>query len=234
MFEFGTTAEQMAEVAVAQRYGATLHPLSVNGRRGELTIDDVIGSKMVADPLHLLDCCLINQGGGAYVVTAADDVRAAGRHTPVGLLGYGEGHSHIDPNALTSLATFDAGGVAGRQAFAQAGVTPDDIDVCSMSDHFTIGVIMGLESFGFCAPGEGGAFVESGALRIGGRLPTNTSGGYLSFSHAGNCGVFQVVDVVEQLRGEAGPRQVEAAELGFVGAIGGAMQSTAAMVLGKV
>jgi acetyl-CoA acetyltransferase len=234
MHEFGTTPEQLAEVAVAERYGATLHPLSFQGHRGELTIEDVVNSKMVADPLHMLDCCAINQGGGAVLVTTAANVRALGRHAPVGLLGYGEGHSHVDPNALPSLAEPLAGAVGAETAFAAAGISREDIDVCTVSDHFTIGVIFALEAAGFCAPGEGGSFVEDGALRIGGRLPTNTSGGFLSFSHAGNCGVFQLTELVAQLRGAAGPRQVPGAAFGYAGAIGGAMQSNASAILGRL
>ncbi len=107
MHEYGTTAEQLAEIAVAQRHGATLHPLSVHGHRGELTIEDVVASRLVADPLHLLDCCSINQGGGAIVVTSRQRA-AAGRHAPVVLLGYGEGHSHIDPNSVEKLTEFPA------------------------------------------------------------------------------------------------------------------------------
>lgn len=234
MHEFGTTSEQFAEVAVAQRYGATLHPLSVHGPRGKISIDDVLGSRMIADPLHLLDCCAINQGGAAVVVTSADAVRATGRHRPVGLLGYGEGHSHVDPNAAPSLARFDAAVLAADRAFELAGVSRDDIDVAGIGDHFTPNVVFGLESAGFCAVGDGGAFVEGGALRIGGRLPTNTAGGFLSFSHAGQCGIFTLIELVEQLRGTAGPRQVEGARHAYLNGIGGVMQNNFSAILGEV
>ena len=169
MHEYGTTSEQLAEVAVAQRYGSTLHPLSFQGHRGELTIDDVLGSRMIADPLRMLDCCAVNQGAGAIVVTTAEAVRANGRHRPIGLLGYGEGHSHIDPNAAPSLAFFEAAQLAADNAFDQSGVSRDDIDVAGIGDHFTINVLFGLEAAGFCKPGEGGTFVEEGALKIDGR-----------------------------------------------------------------
>jgi acetyl-CoA acetyltransferase len=234
MHEFGTTPEQLAEVAVAQRYAATLHPLSVNGHRGELTIDDVINSRMIADPLHLLDCCAINQGGGAVVVTTAGAVRANGRHKPIGLLGYGEGHSHVDPNSAPSLSVFPAAQIAANTAFTQAGVSRDQIDVAGFADHFTVNVLFGLESAGFCKIGEGGAFVEKGALKIGGRLPTNTSGGFLSFSHAGMCGVFTLIEMVEQLRGSAGSRQVRGAKYGYLSGVGGAMQNNFSAILGEV
>ncbi|MGU3498705.1 thiolase family protein [Mycobacterium sp. C31M] len=233
MYEFGTTSEQLAEVAVAQRASATLHPLSVNGGRGLITTDDVLDSRMIADPLHLLDCCAINQGGGAIVVTTADHVRSQGRPV-VSLLGYGEGHSHIDVNSVPSLAEFASSKVAADTAFAEAGVSRDDIDVTGIGDHFTINVILGLEGAGFCKVGEGGAFVEGGTLGVAGSLPTNTAGGFLSFSHAGRCGLFTLAEVVEQLRGTAGPRQVANARYGFVNGVGGAMQNNFAMVLGRV
>jgi acetyl-CoA acetyltransferase len=232
-YEFGTTPEQLAEVAVAQRHAATLHPLSVNGWRGEITIEDVVNSPMIADPLHLLDCCVVNQGAGAMVMTRVADAESRRRHQPVVLLGYGEGHSHIDPNSLPSLVESPASMHAAATAFRTAGVTPDDVDVAGISDHFTIGVLLGLEDSGFCKRGEGGSFVEGGGTGLGGRLPTNTSGGHLSFSHAGLCGVFTVIEVVEQLRGEAGGRQVAEATVGFVTGVGGAQQAASAAVLGR-
>lgn len=234
MHEFGTTSAQLAEVAVAQRQGATLHPLSFQGHRGELTVEDVLQSRMISDPLHMLDCCDINQGGGAVVVTTAEAVRATGRHTPVGLLGYGEGHGHIDPNAAPSLAVFEADAVAANSAFSQAGVAREDVDVAGIADHFSVSVLFGLEGAGFCSVGEGGSFVEGGALGIGGRLPTNTAGGFLSFSHAGRCGVFTLIELVEQLRGQAGPRQVADAKYAYYSGAGGAMQNFCSMILGEV
>jgi acetyl-CoA acetyltransferase len=232
MHKYGTTSEQLAEVAVAQRHGATLHPLSTHGHRGEVSIDDVVNSRMIADPLHLLDCCAINQGGGAIVVARTGRTRAAGRHDPVSLLGYGEGHMFLDPNALDDLTSF-GGQVAADTAFGMAGVSREDIDVASISDHFTSGVLFGLEDAGFCPPGESGAFVEDGALGLKGRLPTNTAGGFLSFSHAGSCGLFSLIEVVEQLRGEAGDRQVANAGLGYISGVGGMMQCSYAAILGK-
>jgi acetyl-CoA acetyltransferase len=233
MHDFGTTSEQLAEISVAQRHGATLHPLSVHGHRGELTVDDVVSSRLVADPMHLYDCCSINQGGGAVIVTSAANAAAAGRHAPVALLGYGEGHSHIDPNAVEKLTEFPAARVAAEGAFGMAGVGREEIDVAGIGDHFTIGVLMGLEDAGFCGKGEGGSFVEKGGTAIGGRLPTNTSGGFLSFSHAGLCGIFTLIELVEQLRHEAGARQVEGARLGFLNAVGGAQQAHSAAILGR-
>jgi acetyl-CoA acetyltransferase len=234
MHEFGTTSEQLAEIAVAQRHGATLHPLSFQGHRGEITVEDVVSSRMISDPLHMLDCCAINQGAGAIVVTTADAVKAHGKHKAVGMLGYGEGHSHIDPNSVPSLAVFDAATVAADTAFDQSGVSRDQIDVAGIGDHFTVNVLFGLEAAGFCKVGEGGSFVEGGGLAIGGRLPTNTSGGFLSFSHAGLSGIFTLIEVVEQLRGDAGARHVAGASLGYLNGVGGAMQNNFSMILGEV
>jgi acetyl-CoA acetyltransferase len=233
MYEYGTTSEQLAEIAVAQRHGATLHPHSAMGERGDITIDDVMNSRMIAEPLRLLDSCIINQGGGCIVVTTTDRVRALGRHAPVAVLGWGEAMGYLDPNSAPSLTTF-AGGVAADTAFRVAGVDRDDVDVVGMSDHFTINVLIGLEDAGFCKKGEGGSFVEGGALAIGGRLPTNTGGGFLSFSHAGSCGVFTMIEVAEQLRHEAGERQVANAEIGYVTGMGGVFHTHYGAVLARV
>lgn len=233
MHEYGTTEEQMAEVAVAQRYGATLNPLSVNGWRGEITIDDVMASRPIAEPLKLLDCCLINQGAGCIVMTSASEVRALGRHDPVVLLGWGEGHGYLDPCTAPSLAGFDGGRVAAETAFGMAGVGRGEIDVAGVSDHATINVIVELEDAGFCAKGEGGSFVQDQATRIGGRLPVNTDGGYLSGSHAGKCGIFTMIELVRQLRHEAGPRQVDGARLAYAHGVGGVSQAQYGAVLAR-
>ncbi|MFI5046271.1 MAG: thiolase family protein [Acidimicrobiia bacterium] len=233
MHEFGTTEEQLAEVAVAQRHGATLNPLSVNGPRGELTIDEVMASRPIAEPLKLLDCCLINQGAGCIVMTHVADVRALGRHDPVVVLGWGEGHSYLDPCSAPSLAAFDGGRIAADTAFGLAGVRRDDIDVAGISDHFTINVVVELEAAGFCAAGEGGAFVEGQATRLGGRLPINTDGGFLSGSHAGSSGIFTMIELIRQLRHEAGPRQVDGASLAYAHGVGGVSHVQYAAVLGR-
>ncbi len=231
---YGTTEAQLAEIAVAQRYGATRSPLAVMGPRGEITIDDVLSSRRIADPLKLLDCCIVNQGGGAIVMTSTADVRAQGRHAPVSVLGWGEGHGYLDPCAVPEITAPGGGRAAADTAFGIAGVSRSDIDVAGISDHFTIGVIIELEEAGFCAPGEGGPFVEGQATRIGGRLPVNTDGGFLSGSHAGSCGLFTVIELAHQLRGEAGDRQVEGATLGYAHGVGGVSHTTYGAVLGRV
>jgi len=232
MYEFGTTEEQLAEVAVAQRYGATLNPFSVNGVRGELTIEAVMASRPIAEPLKLLDCCLVNQGAGCIVVTRTADARAQGRHPPVTVLGWGEGQSYLDPCKAPSLTGFEGGRLAADTAFTIAGVGRHEIDVAGISDHFTINVIVELEDAGFCAKGEGGEFVEGQATRIGGRLPVNTDGGFLSNSHAGSCGLFTMIELVRQLRGEAGGRQIDGARLAYAHGVGGVSQVQYGAVLG--
>lgn len=230
---YGTTEAQLAEIAVAQRYAATLNPLSVMGPRGEISIDDVLGSRPIADPLKLLDCCIVNQGGGAVVMTRTEDARAQARHDPVSVLGWGEGHSYLDPCAVPEMTAPGGGRLAADTAFGIAGVTRDEIDVAGISDHFTIGVIIELEEAGFCERGEGGAFVEDQATRIGGRLPINTDGGFLSSSHAGSCGIFTVIELVHQLRGTAGERQVEGATIGYAHGVGGVSHTQYGAVLGR-
>jgi acetyl-CoA acetyltransferase len=230
MYEYGTTPEQLAEVAVAERHGATLQPLSVMGRKGEITVDDVLASRMIAEPLHLLDSCLVNQGGGCIVVAAEERVDKS--RPKVRLLGYGQAHAYLDPCHLPTLTSF-SGSVAADTAFDMAGVGRGEIDVAAISDHFTINVVIGLEDAGFCKKGEGGPFVEGGALRIDGRLPTNTAGGYLSCTHAANSGAFNLIELVHQLRGDAGPRQVQGARLGYVHGVGGVFQNHFAAVLAR-
>lgn len=231
MYEYGTKPEQLAEIAVAQRRGATLHPLSAMGAKGEIGIEDVLNSRMIADPIRLLECCPVNQGGGAIVVTTLERARDL-KQKPVRIIGWGEGHGYLDPNSAPSLTTF-AGVDAANTAFGRAGISRDAVDVVGMSDHFTINVLIGLEDAGFCKKGEGGAFVEGGALGIAGRLPTNTAGGFLSFSHAASCGLFTMIEVVEQLRGTAGARQVTDASIGYVHGMGGVFQTHYAALLAR-
>ena len=222
MHDYGTTSEQLAEVAVADRKHATLNPGSVMGGRGEITVEDVINSRVIADPLHLYDCCLVNNGGGAIVMTSLERARSL-RKTPVTMLGWGEGFTFYDPMSAPTLTSF-GGVMSANTAFGQAGVRREDIQVVGISDHFSIDVIIELEDAGFCEKGEGGPFAEGGALQIGGRLPTNTDGGYLSGSHGAACGLYTVTELVRQLRGEAGDHQVPNVELAYVHGTGGAFQ----------
>ncbi len=230
MAEFGTTPEQLAAVAVACRAHAARNPAAQ--MREPVTVDDVLASRMIADPLHLLDCSLVSDGGSAVVLCSAE--RAADlRHDPVYLLGAGEGHSHEHIMAARSLTT-SAAAEAGRRAYGMAGLQPSDMDFAQLYDCFTPTVLVELEDLGFCAKGEGGAFAESGAILPGGALPVNTHGGLLSHCHPGNPGsMFALTESVWQLRHAAGERQVPGARHGLVHAQGGIMSSHTALVLSR-
>jgi acetyl-CoA acetyltransferase len=227
MHQYGTTATQMAEVAVAARRWAQLNPKAFV--RDPLTVDDVLASEMVSSPLHRLDCCLMTDGSAALVVTTIDRARD-GTKRPVRILGAGESHSHWHISQMPDL-TVSPGVVSGREAFGMAGVRPSEVDFIQPYDNFTSAVIMHLEDLGFCGKGEGGAFVDRGTLGPGGRLPAMTSGGGLSYNHPGMLGLLLLVEAVRQLRGEAGERQVPNARLGVVHGIGGVSFGAAATVV---
>lgn len=228
MHEYGTTIEQLAEVAVSARANAADNPEAMF--RDPITVDDVLAGPMIADPFTKLQCCIRSDGGAAVVLVAEDRV-ADLPHAPVWVLGAGEGTSHV---SMSQWADFTVGpaATAGRLAFERAGVTPADIDVAQLYDAFTYMLLLTLEDLGFCGKGEGGAFVESGALRLGGILPTNTDGGGLSACHPGQRGLFLIVEAVRQLRGESGPRQVPDARLACVSGTGGWFCSNGTMILG--
>lgn len=229
--EFGTTSEQLAEVAVAARRWAQLNPAAM--MRGPLTVDDVLASAVITEPLHLLDCCLVTDGGGAIVMTSAEHARAQGVRKPVHVRGYGEAHSHWNIAEMPDLARLRSAEASGRRAMAMAGVTHDDIDVAQIYDSFTITVIMTLEALGFCKPGEGGRFVEGGRIAPGGAFPMNTGGGGLSYAHPGMFGIFLLIEAVRQLRGEAGDRQVADCRRALVHGTGGALSSAATCILSR-
>ncbi len=228
MHEFGTTREQLAEVAVAARAWAALNPKAF--KREALSIEDVLGAPMVADPLGVRDCCLVTDGGGAAVVTTLERARA-GRAAAVGILGAGEAHSHRHISSMPDLTT-TAAVQSGRRAFEAAGVAPPDVDVLELYDAFTITPLLFLEDLGFCAKGEGGAFVEGGRIAPGGEVALNTNGGGLSYCHPGMYGLLLIVEAVRQLRGEAGERQVAGAEVALVHGNGGVLSSQCTAVLG--
>ena len=229
MAEFGTTQEQFASIAVACRAHAARNPAAQ--MRDLISVEDVLESRMIADPLHLLDCSLVSDGGSAIVLTSSE--RAADmKQTPIYLLGAGEGHSHEHISAARNLTT-SAAKEAGQRAFEMSGLRPTDMDFAQLYDCFTPTVLVELEDLGFCNKGEGGAFVESGALLPGGSLPVNTHGGRLSHSHPGNPGsMFALTESVWQLRGEASGRQVANSKNALVHAQGGIMSSHTALVLG--
>ena len=230
MFEYGTSSEQLAEVAVATRKWAAMNEKAM--MREPITIEDVLNSRWVAEPLHLLDCCLVTDGGGAVVVTTEERVRDL-RQTPVWVLGHGEAHTHNTIANMPDLATHGAAVASGRDAFAMAGLAPKDIDVAEIYDSFTITVIMTLEALGFCGRGEGGSFVSGQRTAPGGPFPMNTNGGGLSYCHPGMYGIFLLIEATRQLRGECGPRQVEGARIALAHGTGGVLSSGATIILGK-
>lgn len=230
MHEFGTTPEQLAAVAVSARQHAARNPAAE--KREPISVEDVLNSRMIADPLHLLDCSLVSDGGAAVVLTAAGRARDF-PHPPVYLLGVGEGHSHEHISQARSLTT-SAAVDSGRRAYAMAGVGPGDVEFAELYDCFTPVVIVELEDLGFCAKGEGGPFVASGRIAPAGRLPVNTHGGLLSHCHPGNPGsMFALTEAVRQIRREAGPRQLAKADLALVHGQGGIMSSHCTLVLGS-
>lgn len=228
MHEFGTTLEQLAEIAVSTRYNASLNPDAFY--RDPITIDDVMNARMVADPLTKLHCCIRSDGGGAVVLTGEDRARDLAK-APVWVLGTGEATSHT---TLSEWPDFTESPAArsGKLAFERAGVRPHEIDCCQLYDAFTPMVLLTLEALGFCAKGEAGSFVADGRLRVGGALPTNTDGGGLSACHPGMRGIFLLVEAVRQLRGEGGARQVPGARLACVNGTGGWFSSASTAILG--
>ncbi|WP_431512768.1 acetyl-CoA acetyltransferase [Variovorax sp. DAIF25] len=228
MHEYCTTSEQLAEIAVATRKWAQLNPVAT--MRDPMSIDDVLKSPMICDPLHLLDACLVTDGGGAVVMTTAEHAKALGRK-PVYVRGYGESHTHWTIAAMPDLARLTAAEVAGRDAFAMAGIGHDAIDVVEVYDSFTITVLLTLEALGFCQRGEGGAFVSNQRTAPGGAFPLNTNGGGLSYAHPGMYGIFLLIEAVRQLRGECGPRQIQDAVTALVHGTGGTLSSGATCIL---
>jgi acetyl-CoA acetyltransferase len=229
MHEFGTTSEQLAEIAVSARKWAQLNPKAFV--KDPLTVEDVLASPMVCSPLHVRDCCLVTDGGGAVVITSKERARGLGK-IPVSVLGFGQqvkfGNISLAEDIVRTGAV-----ESGQRAFEMAGVTQNDVDVVQIYDSFTITVLLTLEDVGFCAKGEGGAFVEDGKLAPGGSFPMNTSGGGLSYCHPGHLGIFLLIEAVRQLRGEAGERQVEDAEVALCHGTGGVLSSMSTVILGR-
>ncbi|MFE4963787.1 acetyl-CoA acetyltransferase [Streptomyces sp. NPDC056660] len=229
MHEYGTTVEQLAEIAVSARANAATNPEAFH--RDPITVDDVLSGPVIADPFTKLQCCIRSDGGAAAVIVAED--RAADLpKAPVHILGTGEHVSHMATSQWPDFTTGPAA-VSGPLAFERAGVRPQDIDVCELYDAFTYMLLVTLEDLGFCPKGEAGAFVEKGRLTTAGELPTNTDGGGLSACHPGQRGLFLIVEAVRQLRGECGERQVPEAELACVSGTGGWFCSSGTLILGR-
>ncbi len=225
MHEYGTTYEQLGNVAIAHRTHASMNP---NAQFQDLfTLDDYMNSRWVAEPFHLFDCCPVSDGGAAYIITSETRAKDM-RKKPVYIEGIGQGHPSWDFFRRPELATSGAK-ISGKMAFDSAGMSPSDIDFCEIYDCFTIVPIITLEEYGFVEKGEGGAFYEEQRTHIGGELPCNTSGGLLS--ETGMPGTQLVVEAVRQLRDECGNRQVKDAEVGLVSQQGGIMTTHATMIL---
>ncbi len=228
MHEYGTTVEQLAEIAVSARANAKDNPAAAF--RAPITIDDVLSGPMIADPFTKLHCCIRSDGGAAAVLVAED--RLADLATePVWVLGSGEAVSHVSMSQWGDFTTGPAA-ASGKLVFGRAGLTPADVDVAELYDAFTSMLLLTIEDLGFCGKGEAGPFVEGGRLRLGGSLPTNTDGGGLSACHPGQRGLFLIVEAVRQLRGECGPRQVPDAKVACVSGTGGWFCSSGTMLLG--
>ena len=228
MHQFGTTRAQLAEIAVAARRWAQLNPEAF--AREPLTLDEVLKSRMISDPLTVRDCCLVTDGGGAYVLTRAERAKDFTK-PPAYLLGAGTAHWHRQISQMPDL-TVTAATESGQRAYEMAGLGPRDVDVVELYDAFTINTLLFLEDLGFCKKGEGGAFVSGGRIAPGGALPVNTNGGGLSCVHPGMYGIFLVIEAVRQLRGEAGERQVKDAAVALAHGNGGVLSSQITALLG--
>jgi acetyl-CoA acetyltransferase len=229
MHEFGTTKQQLGAVAIAARKWAQLNPEAT--MREELTMQDYLAARLVADPFGSRDCCLVTDGAAAVVMTRADRARDLCTN-PAYLLGAAHETTHRDIAGMPSLTTTGVA-EAARRAFAQAGITASDVDVVELYDAFTINTILFLEDMGFCAKGEGGSFVSNGNIAPGGGLPVNTNGGGLSYCHPGMYGLFTMVEATQQLMGLCGDRQVKDVDIAIAQGNGGELSSEAVLVLGS-
>ncbi len=243
MHEFGTTPEQLAAIAVACRKHASLNPNA--HKRTPITVEDVLSSRMVASPLHLLDCSLISDGGHAFIVTSLERARDL-RAKPVRVAGIGQAQSYYHMGHLAKAVgarpdqaahhslTHSVQPIAARQAFEEAGVTPQDIDVAELYDSFTITALLQLEELGFCKKGEAGPFAEGGRIELGGELPINTHGGLLSYAHPGATGgMAHIIEAARQIRGECGERQVRDAELALATNVSAVSSTHSVCILAK-
>jgi acetyl-CoA C-acetyltransferase len=234
MHEFGTTSEQLAEIKVAAAHHAQYNENAL--RREPVTVEDVVNSPLISDPLHRLDCCVVTDGGGAVIVVAPEIAARLDRHC-VKVLGHGEAPKHTDNGRID--VTYTGARWSGPRAFEEAGVTPADIKYASIYDSFTITVLETIEDLGFCEKGKGGAFVLDGALQAPyGRLPFNTDGGGLCNNHPGNRGgMTKILEAVRQLRGEAHPEvQVPDCDLALAHGTGGSIgtrMGSSTVILGR-
>jgi acetyl-CoA acetyltransferase len=228
MHEYGTTLEQWAQVAVSTRQWAALNPKARN--RDPITVKDVLDSRPVVWPFNILNICLVTDAGGAVVMTRADRARDLAKK-PVYVRGAGEGSEHVMVTQMRNLTFSEATRLAGEKALGMAGVSHRDFNHLMFYDAFTSGPPIMLESLGFCKPGEGVHYFEDGRSTPGGKLPINTNGGGLSYTHSGMYGIFPIIESVRQLRGECGPRQVPNVKLSLVNGMGGMLSAAGTLVL---
>lgn len=228
MATYGTTAEELAQIAVDTRAWAALNPRA--HLRDSITVQDVLDSGFLAEPVHKLECCLVTDGAAAVVVTSAERARSLAK-PPAYVLGAASAASHAMISQMPDL-TVTPGAVSGPAAFFAAGVSPADIDVVQLYDSFTVTVLLALEDLGFCAKGEGGPFVGDGVLAPGGKLPGQTTGGGLAYTHPGAFGAFLLVEATRQLRGECDDRQVTGAQTALAHGTGGVLSATSTVILG--
>jgi acetyl-CoA acetyltransferase len=240
MHEFGTTSEQLAAIAVACRKHAGLNPKAF--KRDPITVADVVNSRMVSTPLHLLDCSPTCDGGGAILITSLERARDL-KAKPVRILGTGQAQSYYHLGHLARATgaraeekkkfglTRTVQSIAAAQAFGSAGLKPSDIDVAELYDSFTITVLLQLEDLGFCAKGEGGAFAEGGRIELGGEIPVNSHGGLLSFGSSG--GINHIIEAARQMRGECGARQVKDAQVALATNVSAVASNHSIAILGR-
>jgi acetyl-CoA acetyltransferase len=229
MYQYGTTREQLAHIAVAARQWALLNPAA--WEKSPLTVDEVLAARMVSAPLTVRDCCLVTDGGGAIVMTSAERARSL-KQPPAFVLGVGERLSHLTISNMPDL-TVTGALHSGQEAYRMAGLTPEQIDVVEVYDAFTITTLLFLEDLGFCPKGEGGPFVQDGAIAPGGRLAVNTNGGGLSYCHPGMYGLFPLIEAARQIRGECGARQIKDTNTAIVHGNGGVLSSQSTVILGS-
>ncbi len=233
MHERNARPEHLARVAVSARRWALRNPRALMHSRGEITVEDVLSSRMIADPFHYLDCSVPTDGGGAVLVTSSGLARSIARQ-PAHVLGYGEIHPHSSLSEAGSNL-IDSGAIrSGARAFNKAGIGHDDIDVVQLYDAFSVTPLLLLENLGFCAPGCAADFVQSGATDPGGNLPMNTGGGLLSFGHTGEAsGMSVLIEGVRQVMGTAQDNQIAGAETSLVHVYGGMLCDHATLILGR-
>lgn len=229
MKEYGLTEEQLAMVAVVQREWASKNPRAM--MRDPITVEDVLNSRLIAYPLHLLECCLVTDGGGALVIVSAERARSMGTpKKPVYLLGAGESVETPMVSQMEDFTSSKAFRVASSNAFRESGVEHGDVDHLMIYDAFAHLPIYGLEDLGFVGRGEAGAFIAEGNTRPDGKLPLNTNGGGLSYTHTGMYGMFAIQESVRQLRGEAAA-QVPDAKVSIAHGVGGMFAASGTLVL---